>query len=157
MGETYLTREGHRKLLEELEFLKNTKRRKISKAIGEARAHGDISENAEFDAAKEAQAYNEKKIAELENRLANARILDDKDIPKDEVLIGAKVRMRDLDTDEEVEYTLVCDLEADYDNGKISVTSPLGEGLLGHKEQEEVKIKIPAGIIKYKILKISRE
>jgi len=100
MGETYLTREGHRKLLEELEFLKNTKRRKISKAIGEARAHGDISENAEFDAAKEAQAYNEKKIAELENRLANARILDDKDIPKDEVLIGAKVRMRDLDTDE---------------------------------------------------------
>ncbi|MCX7661202.1 MAG: transcription elongation factor GreA [Candidatus Omnitrophica bacterium] len=115
-----------------------------------------MSENAEYDAAKEAQALNEKKIAELEEKLSRARIIDDENIPKDKVLIGATVRLKDLNTDQEVEYTLVSELEADYEEGKISVTSPLAQGLLGHKENEIVEIKVPAGILKYKILKISR-
>ncbi len=154
-GEIYLTREGHDKLVKELEFLKTTKRRQLSKAIGEARAHGDISENAEYDAAKDAQGMNEKKIAELETKLSYAQILSD-DIAKDEVLIGATVKLLDMDTAEEMEYTLVSELEADYNQGKISVTSPVGKGLLGHKENETVEINIPAGILKYKIVKISR-
>ena len=154
--DTYLTKDGHRKLLEKLEYLKTAKRRKLSKAVGEARAHGDISENAEYDAAKEAQALNEKKIAELEEKLSRARILDDEDISKDEVLIGATVRLKDLDSGEDLEYTLVAQVEANYEEGKISVNSPIGEGLLGHKEGEELQIKIPAGTLRYKILKISR-
>ena len=154
-GEIYLTRQGHDKLVEELEFLKTTKRRQLSKAIGEARAHGDISENAEYDAAKDAQGLNEKKIAELEGKLSCAQILSD-DIAKDEVLIGATVKLMDVDTSEEMEYTLVAELEADYNQGKISVGSPVGKGLLGHKENETVEITIPAGTLKYKIIRITR-
>lgn len=154
-GEIYLTREGHDKLVKELEFLKTTKRRQLSKAIGEARSHGDISENAEYDAAKDAQGLNEKKIAELEAKLSCAQILSD-DIASDEVLIGATVKLLDLDTREEMEYTLVSELEADYNQGKISVSSPVGKGLIGHKENEAVEITIPAGVLKYKIIKISR-
>ncbi|MFA5345401.1 MAG: transcription elongation factor GreA [Candidatus Omnitrophota bacterium] len=156
MAELYLTKKGHQKLMEELEYLKTTKRRALSKAIGEARAHGDISENAEYDAAKDAQGLNEKRIAELEEKLSSARILDE-NMPSDEVLIGAKVRLKDLDSGEELEYTLVSGEEADYEQGKISVSSPIGSGLLNHKINEVVEIKIPAGILKYKILKISRD
>jgi transcription elongation factor GreA len=156
MDEIYLTKDGHKKLLEELEYLKTVKRRELSKAVGEARAHGDISENAEYDAAKEAQALNEKKIAKLEEKLSRGRILDDENIPKDKVLIGARVKLKDLDSEEELEYTLVSDVEADYAEGKISITSPVGQGLLGHKENGIVEIKTPAGISRYKILKISR-
>ncbi|MDD2927703.1 MAG: transcription elongation factor GreA [Candidatus Omnitrophica bacterium] len=156
MGDLYLTKAGHRKLLEELEYLKTVKRRQLSKAIGEARAHGDISENAEYDAAKDAQGLNEKKIAELEQKLASARILDG-DIRTDEVLIGATVRLKDLDTGEELTYTLVSEEEADYEQGKISVSSPIGSGLLNHRLNEIAEIKVPAGLLKYQILKISRE
>ncbi|MFQ5681168.1 MAG: transcription elongation factor GreA [Candidatus Omnitrophota bacterium] len=156
LGEVYLTREGHEKLTQELEQLKTARRREISKAIGEAREQGDISENAEYDAAKEAQALNEAKIAELEDKLARARILDDENIPKDEVLIGARVKLKDLDTDEELEYMLVSEVEADFSAGKISVGSPVGKGLLGHKKGEVVEMDIPAGKLRYKILNISR-
>ncbi|MFA5063333.1 MAG: transcription elongation factor GreA [Candidatus Omnitrophota bacterium] len=156
MAELYLTKKGHQKLMEELEYLKTTKRRALSKAIGEARAHGDISENAEYDAAKDAQGLNEKRIAELEEKLSSARILDE-NMPSDEVLIGAKVKLKDLNSGEELEYTLVSGEEADYEQGKISVSSPIGSGLLNHKINEVVEIKIPAGILKYKILKISRD
>ncbi len=156
MGDVYLTRQGYEKLREELESLKTVRRRELSKEIEKARAHGDLSENAEYDAAKEAQALNEKRIAELEDKLARARILDDEDIPQDEVLIGATVRLKDLDSKDVLEYTLVSEVEADFSQGKISVTSPVGKGLLGHKENETVEIKIPAGILRYKILKISR-
>lgn len=156
MNEIYLTEAGHRKLLEELEHLKTVKRRELSKAVGEARAHGDITENAEYDAAKDAQALNEKKIAELEDKLSRARILDDENIPDGEVLIGATVRLKDLTSQEELEYTLVSEMEANYAEGKISITCPVGQGLLGHKENEIVEIKIPAGVLRYKILKISR-
>ena len=155
-GKSYLSREGYEKLRKKLEVLKTTKRRKLAKAVGEARAHGDISENAEYDAAKEAQGLNEKGIAELEAKLANAEILDDTNIPKDEALIGATVKMKDVDSGEELQYTLVSELEADYSQGKISVASPIGKGLLGHKKNETVEIEVPAGILKYKILKISR-
>lgn len=154
-GEIYLTQEGYEKLASQLEQLKTVKRRQLAKAVGEARSHGDISENAEYDAAKDAQAHNEKQIRELEEKLGRVRILD-KNIPKDEVLIGATVKLKDMDTDEELEYTLVSELEADYNQNKISVSSPVGQGLLGHKENEIAEIKIPAGVLKYKIIKISR-
>jgi transcription elongation factor GreA len=156
LGDIYLTREGHRKLTEELEYLKTVKRRELSKAIAAARAHGDISENAEYDAAKEAQGLNEKRIAELEDKLSRGRILDDENISKDEVLLGAMVTLKDLDTDEEVNYTLVSEEEADYTQGKISVGSPVGQALLGHKVGSTIEIKVPAGILKYKVLKITR-
>ncbi len=156
MGEVYLTKEGYHKLAEELEHLKTVKRRQLARAVGEARAHGDISENAEYDAAKDAQGLNEKKIAELQEKLASAHILDE-NMPSDEVLVGAKVRLKDMDSGEELEYMLVSELEADYSQNKISVTSPVGEGLLNHKENETVEIKIPAGVLRYKILKISRQ
>lgn len=152
----YLTREGYEKLIKELKFLKTVRRREISEKIGQAIAHGDISENAEYDAAKEAQALNEKRIAELENKLSCARIIESEDISKDEVRIGATVKLKDLDTGEELQYTLVSELEADFSQGKISVTSPVGRTLLGHKKDEAVEIKIPAGILRYKILEITR-
>ena len=151
----YLTQNGYEKLVNELENLKTVKRRTLAKAVGEARAHGDISENAEYDAAKDAQGQNEKNIRELEDKLARVRILDD-NITKEEVLIGATVKLKDMDTLEELEYTLVSELEADYNQGKISVSSPVGQGLLGHKKNETVEIKIPSGVLKYKIIKISR-
>lgn len=151
----YLTQEGYERLVNELGQLKTVKRRQLAHAVGEARAHGDISENAEYDAARDAQGHNEKQIVELEDKLARVRILD-KDISADQVLIGAMVKLKDMDTDEQLEYTLVSELEADYAKKKISVTSPVGQGLLGHKENEIVEIKIPAGLLKYKIIKISR-
>lgn len=156
MSDIYLTREGHRKLAEELEYLKTTKRRGISKAIGEARAHGDISENAEYDAAREAQAQNEQKISELEEKLIRAQIIDNDAMSKDEVLIGATVKLQDLDSGEDLEYTLVAELEADFSQGRISVTSPVGSALIGHKVDDEVHIKVPAGVLRYKVLNISR-
>ncbi len=117
---------------------------------------GDLRENAEYDAAKDAQAMNEKRVAELEEKLANGRIINNDDMTVEEVLIGATVQVKDLDTDELLEYMLVSEAEADYNEGKISVTSPIGSALLNHKEKEVVEIKVPAGILRYEILKISR-
>jgi transcription elongation factor GreA len=155
-GSVYLTQDGYNKLMQELEQLRTVKRRQLSKAIGEARAQGDISENAEYDAAKDAQGMNEKRIAELEAKLANARIIDNEDMPADQVLIGATVKLKDCDTQEELAYTLVSEEEADYAQGKISVSSPVGEALLGHKIGEEVKIKVPAGVLTYTVIGIDR-
>ena len=155
-GNVYLTPEGYEKLRKGLMFLKTVRRREFSKAIGKAREHGDISENADYDAAKEAQGLNEKKIAELEEKLSNAQILDDTNMPKNEALIGATIKLKDLNSGEELQYILLSELEADFSQGKISVTSPVGKGLLGHKKNETVEIKVPAGILRYKILKISR-
>ena len=155
MAVNYLTPEGYEKLTKELEHMKAVKRRELSKAIGEARAHGDISENAEYDAAKESQGLNEKRIAELEAKLANAKILEG-DISSDEVLIAATVRLKDMDSGEEITYTIVSEDEADYEAGKISITSPVGSGLLNRKVGEVAEIKVPAGVLKYKVLKIER-
>ncbi len=156
LGDLYLTQDGYEKLVKELEFLKTVRRRELSKEIAKARGFGDLSENAEYDAAKDAQAMNEKRVSELESKLSRARILDHEKMVSDEVLIGAKVSLKDLDTAEELEYTLVSEEEADYSLGKISISSPVGKGLLNHKVNEDVEIKIPAGILKYKIVKISR-
>lgn len=156
-GDLYITRSGYNKLMEELEAAKTTKRREIARRVGEARAQGDISENSEYDAAKEAQAHNEKRIADLEDKLSRAKILDYEKMASDEVLIGATVLLRDVDRGEEFSYTLVCAEEADYDQGKISVASPIGSGLLNHKEGETVDITVPAGKLRYTIVKITRE
>jgi transcription elongation factor GreA len=153
---SHLTRDGYEKLIKELEYLKSVKRKELSKAIGEARAHGDISENAEYEAAKDAQGLNEKRIFELENTLATSQILDDTHMSKDEVLIGATVRLKDAKSGEELEYTLVAEEEADYSQGKISVSSPVGSGLLSLKVGDTAEIKVPAGVLKYKVLKITR-
>ena len=155
-GNIYLTRDGYEKLRKELEFLKTVKRKELSKAVGEARSHGDITENAEYDAAKDAQAQNEKKIKEIEEKFGRARMLDHEELSKDEVLIGATVKLKDLDSKEELEYMLVAEEEADYLINKISVSSPVGLGLLNHRVNDIVNIKIPAGTLKYKILKITR-
>ncbi len=153
----YLTQEGYQKLMQELEYLKTVRRREIAREIEKARAFGDLSENAEYDAAKDAQAHNEKKLNELSFKLSHARIIDNEKMLSDEVLIGAKVSLKDLDTGEELVYTLVSEMEADYEQNKISVSSPVGRGLLNHKENEEVDIKIPAGVLRYKIVKIARD
>ena len=154
--EVYLTKVGFEKLRADLEQLKTKERRKIAKAIGEARLQGDISENAEYDAAKDAQAHCEARIAELEAKLAHVRIIDNENIPSDKVFIGAIVTLLDCDTEAEEEYTLVSPEEANYEEGKISIQSPVGKALLGHKEGDEVKIDVPAGTLHYKILKIER-
>ena len=155
-NEVYLTRAGFQKLQQQLEVLKTTERNRIAKAIGEARAQGDISENAEYDAAKEAQAHNESKIAELEGKLSNVRIIENENIPSNKVYIGAIVTLEDLDNDEDLTYTLVSPEEANFEENKISVFSPIGKGLLGHKVGETLEIKVPAGVLKYKIKKIKR-
>jgi len=157
MNPTYLTREGYKKLKDELGYLKGTKRREISAQIGEARAHGDISENAEYDAAKEAQAHVERRIAELEAKLARVRILEDEDFPDDKVYIGARVKLYDCQADTEVCYLLVSQEEADFKEGKISTTAPVGRALLGREVGDSVKVKTPNGIKEYEILEITRE
>lgn len=155
-GGSHLTPEGYEKLRKELEYLKTVRRKELSKAIGEARGHGDISENAEYDAAKEAQGLNEKRISELQHILATSQILDNENISSDEVLIGATVRLKDMKTGREIEYMIVSEDEADFAEGKISLSSPVGAGLLNHKEKDIVEINVPAGVLKYRILKISR-
>ncbi|MEW5894228.1 MAG: transcription elongation factor GreA [Candidatus Omnitrophota bacterium] len=156
MPEVYLSREGYEKLREELEYMKNTKRREIAKAIAEARSQGDLSENAEYDAAKDAQAHCEARIAELESRLSNVRIIEDMNIPADKVYIGAIVTLLDFENGEEIKYSMVSPEEADYDQNKISILSPIGKGLMGKAQNEEVEVKVPAGILRYKIMKIER-
>jgi transcription elongation factor GreA len=153
--EVYLTREGYQKLYEELEALKKEKL-EISKAIEEARLQGDISENAEYDAAKEAQAHNVARTSELEMKLSKVRIIEDQDIPSDKIYIGAIVSLKDLNEGDEFQYMLVSPEEADYEENKISLFSPIGKALMGKAEGEELDIQVPAGTLKYKVLKIER-
>lgn len=156
MEKIYLTRESYEKLRQELQYLKTVKRKELSQEIGEAREKGDISENAEYDAAKEAQALNEKKIYELESKLGRVEIVDESRIPKDKISIGSIVRLMDIEENIEEQYTLVSEVESNFSEGKISVNSPIGKGLLGYKKDDIVEIPIPAGILKYKILEITR-
>ena len=151
-----LTRIGYEKLKNEYEELTTKKRREIARALEHARAFGDLKENAEYDAAKNSQALNEKRISELSDRLSRAELLDDSNLEKDKILIGATALLRDLENDEEFAYMFVSTEEADYAQNKISVTSPIGAALMGRKVGEEVQIKVPAGVLKYKVLKISR-
>lgn len=155
-ADVYLTKDGFAKLQHELERLKTVERVRISRAIGEARLLGDISENAEYDSAKDAQAHCEARISELEEKLAHVRIIENENIPKDKAFIGATVTLIDMDTEQEERYTLVSHEEANYEQGKISIQSPIGKALLGKGLKEVVSINVPAGVLKYKIIKIER-
>ncbi|MFC1515085.1 transcription elongation factor GreA [Candidatus Omnitrophota bacterium] len=155
MDTIYLTQGGYDKLFEELELLKNVKRRELSKRIAEARAQGDLSENAEYDAAKEAQAQLEGKITQLETKLANSQILSHDQISLDKVNIGVKVSLKDLGSGDEFAYTILSDEEADYEHDQIGINSPVAQGLLGKAKGETAEIHAPRGLFKYKVLDIS--
>jgi transcription elongation factor GreA len=152
----YLTKEGYDNLVKELQELKTKERAKIAAAIAEAREKGDLSENAEYDAAKEAQGLLELKISKLEEMLMNSRILSDDEIDNSKVYILSKVKLKNLIKNDLVTYTIVSQKEANLKEGKISVESPIGKGLLGKSVGEIVEIKVPAGILKFEILEISR-
>ncbi len=151
-----MTREGVEKMKKDLDYLKGVKRKEIADDIARARAFGDLRENAEYDAAKNSQALNEKRIVDIENKLGNVQIIDETKIPKDQVFVGATALLKDLETQEELSYTLVTADEANFDEGKISVSSPIAKGLLGLRVGDTAEIKIPAGVLKYKVLKITR-
>lgn len=152
----YLSREGYEKLDAELRDLKTRGRKEIANEISEARAKGDLSENAEYDAAKEAQGHLEKRIAELENTLATASIIDEKDIDTSKAYLLSTITMLNKKTNKEMKYTLVSKDEADFKQGKISVDSPIGQGILGKEVGDVAKVKVPAGLLELEILKIER-
>ena len=156
MSVSYYTPEGFQKLKEELEELKSIQRPKISQQIADARDKGDLSENAEYDAAKEAQGLLELKISKLEDIMSNARIVDESQFDNSKILILSRVRLRNIANSMEFSYTLVAEAEADLASGKISVNSPIGKGLLGKKLGDIAKIDVPNGIMKLEILEISR-
>jgi len=151
----YFTEEGLKKLKDELHLLKTKGRAEIASQIAEARDKGDLSENAEYDAAKEAQGLHELKISKLEESISNARVIDESEINTDKVSILSKVKVLNLSFNKEFEYTIVSEEESDLQQGKISVQSPIGKGLLGKKKGEEVSIDVPSGELKFKILNIS--
>ncbi|MBA6151627.1 transcription elongation factor GreA [Gelidibacter maritimus] len=153
---SYYTAEGLKKLREELSYLKDVERPNASRAIGEARDKGDLSENAEYDAAKEAQGMLEMKISKLEETLANARLIDESQLDSSKVLVLSTVKIKNQTNGMEMTYTLVADGEADLASGKISVNSPIGRGLLGKRVGEVADIEVPNGILKFDILEISR-
>lgn len=151
-----LTYEGVRKLEEELEYLKTVKRKEVTQKIKTALSFGDLSENSEYDEAKNDQAFVEGRIANLENMLKSAKVIDEEDITTDTVSIGAIVKVKDLEFDDEAEYTIVGSAEADPSKLKISNESPIGRALLGKRVDDTVEVNVPDGIIKYKILAISK-
>ena len=153
----YMSREGVLKLEAELKRLKFVERPKIVAEIKRAREMGDLSENAEYSAAKETQTHLERKISELEYKLSRVQSIDPDAIPTDKVYLYAKVQVRDKSDGEEIEYTIVPPEEADVDNDMISVDSPVAAAMLGKAVGEQVEIIVPAGILKYEILKISRD
>jgi transcription elongation factor GreA len=156
MSVSYLTPEGYKKLKEELEQLKSVERARISAQIAEARDKGDLSENAEYDAAKEAQGLLELKISKMEEVMASARVVDESQLDTSKILILSKVKLRNPVNKMEFTYTLVSEQEADLKAGKISVNSPIGKGLLGRTAGETVDIQVPNGTMKLEILEISR-
>lgn len=151
-----LTLEGVAKLEEELDYLKTARRREVANRIKQAIAFGDLSENSEYDEAKNEQAFIEGRIATLEKMLKNARVIDDEDITTDVVSIGSKVKVLDVEMDEELEYTIVGSAEADPAKAKISNESPVGRALIGKTVNSEVEVLVPDGIIKLKILDIKK-
>ncbi|PTQ93148.1 transcription elongation factor GreA [Mucilaginibacter yixingensis] len=153
---TYYTKEGLEKLKEELQYLKTEGRAQIAKAIAEARDKGDLSENAEYDAAKEAQGLHETKIAKLSDVLASARLLDESKLDTSKVLALSIVKIKNTKNGATMSYQLVSESEADLKSGKISVSSPIAKGLLGKKVGEKTEIQVPAGKMEFEILEISR-
>lgn len=154
--EVVLTYEGLQKLEQELENLKTVKRREVAERIKQALSFGDISENSEYDEAKNEQAYIKGRIFQLENMLKNAKVIDEEDIQTDVVSIGSKVKVLDMEFDEEVEYYIVGSTEADPSQYKISNESPVGKALIGGKIGDIVEVTVPDGVIKFKILEIRK-
>ena len=155
MKTTYMTEEGYRKLKDELAHLEFVKRPEISKQIGEARDKGDLSENAEYDAAKEAQGMLEAKIAQLKGVLVTARLIDSSAIGIETVKIMNRVTMKNLKTQKLMTYMLVSETEADFKEGKIAVNTPIGQGLMGKKVGDVVDITIPSGVLSVEIIEIA--
>ena len=155
MKTTYMTEEGYQKLKDEVAYLESVERPKISQQIGEARDKGDLSENAEYDAAKEAQGMLEAKISQLKTILASARLIDESSIGTDTVRIMNKVTMKNLKTQKLMTYTLVSETEADFKQGKIAVNTPIAQGLMGKKVGDVIDIQIPSGVLTVEIIEIS--
>lgn len=155
MAITYMTREGYKKKMDEIAYLESVKRPEISRAIAEARDKGDLSENAEYDAAKEAQGMLEMKIAQLKDLVANARIIDESKLNCDEVQILNRVKIKNVGNGAVMEYTIVADSEANLREKKIASSTPIAQGLLGHKVGDVVEIKVPSGLMKFEIVEIS--
>lgn len=152
-----LTPEGYKKLEEELRTLKVEGRTEIAEKIKEARSYGDLSENAEYDAAKDAQAAMEQRITTIENMLKNAQIVSDSDVSTDEISIGSRVKLYDVEFEEEMEYTIVGSTEANPDEGRISDESPIGSAIIGHKVDDMVDVELPNGeTIQFKVLEINK-
>lgn len=156
MAITYMTADGLQKLKDELQFLEGTERPRVIAAIAEARDKGDLSENAEYDAAKEEQGVLESKIAHLKAKIMDARILDESAVKTDEVQILTRVRVRNITSKQEKTYQLVTEGEANILEGKIAVTTPIAKGLMGKKVGEIAEVQVPAGIIQFEVLEISR-
>ena len=154
---SYYTAEGLKKLKDELDYLKGVMRPKASQDIADARDKGDLSENAEYDAAKEAQGLLEMRISKLEEVYANARLIDESQLDISKVLVHSNVKIKNQGNGMEMKYTLVAESEADLKTGKISVTSPIGQGLLGKKVGEVAEITVPNGVLKFEIIEISRD
>ncbi len=154
-GVNYVTKETLEQMREELAQLKTSGRSEIARQIAEAREKGDLKENAEYDAAKEAQGLHEAKVAQLEAAIATARVLDTKDIDTSKVSVLSKVKVTNLGNKKTFEYQIVSESEADLKTGKISVASPIGKGLLGKQVGETVEIQVPAGLLKFRIEEIS--
>ena len=152
-----MTYEGVKKLEEEWEYLKTVKRKEITEKIKVALGYGDLSENSEYDEAKNDQAFTEGRIIQLENMLKNAVVVDESEIPKDKVSVGSIVKVMDYEFDEEVEYTIVGSAEADPMNFKISNESPVGSALLGKKVGDVVEVAVPSGVSKFEVLEIRRD
>ncbi len=155
MALTYMTKDGYKKKMEEIAYLESVERPRISAAIAEARDKGDLSENSEYDAAKEAQGMLEMKIAKLKDLVANARLIDETKLNTDEVNILSKVKIKNTSNGMSVEYTIVADSEANLRDKKIGASTPIAKGLLGHKVGDIVEIRVPAGLMKFEIEQIS--
>lgn len=155
MAVSYMTEDGYNKLLEEIAYLENVKRPEISAQIAEARDKGDLSENAEYDAAKEAQGIMEAKLAQLKGLLANARLIDETRLQTEEVQILNKVKIKNTKNNAVMTYTLVADSEANLKEGKIAISTPIAQGLLGKKVGDTVDIKVPSGMMSFEVMDIS--
>lgn len=153
---SYFTEEGLKKLKEELHYLKTKERASLSMQIAEARDKGDLSENAEYDAAKEAQGLLELKISKLEEVLSNARLIDESQLDNSKVLILSKVKIKNVANGSVMTYTLVAENEADLKSGRISISSPISKGLLGRKVGDQIDIQVPSGSVKFEIIEIFR-
>jgi len=155
MAVTYMTAEGYKKLVEELNELERVQRPAISKQIAEARDKGDLSENAEYDAAKEAQGLLEMKISQLKEMVASARMIDESKITTSEVQILNKVQIKNLKTGQVMTYMIVSESEANLKEGKLSVTTPIAKGLLGKKVGDKAEVKVPSGLMEFEVMDIS--